>query len=405
MGQIRIESKNNGVRLSNNLFYLDIDVNKTPIKNKKLDFAVEELAPGKPDNAAAWVTKSGLPVFYYPPTKAWRYTNPNTGSVYETKRRGGKFYRISEGTKDETSVKDQIYTLSEKIVGESLVSNTSKREKLIKWFEDKLLKYKGTPKTKKGWVNSTYKSITAIDSYLSTALEGKAVSYEHVGKDKTVDEKFGTSDIKLTLDNGRTLGVSLKKEGDARLHNSSINSEQKTKDYFIEQRKYLLEAARKNGKKIPEGHEPGREESKKIKDLYGNKVLESTGKTLNQTLEESHKQFVNNALSSSTDIIKNNKLVEKIGTVFKNVQAGNLIIVSGDKIIDAESLGDLDTSKLTIAEDTGTEDDTKLITLIHDGVTIARIGIRQDGIGYGYSAKLEANFTKEFINTYRRKND
>lgn len=403
MGQIRIESKNNGVRLSNSLFYLDIDVNKAPIKNKKLDFAVEELAPGKPDNAAAWVTKSGLPVFYYPPTKSWRYTNPNTGSIYETKRRGGKFYRVIEGTKDETSAKDRIYTLSEKIVGESLVSDTFKKEKLIKWFEDELLKYNGTPKTKKGWVDSTYKSVTAVDSYLSNVLETKAVSYKHVGKDKKVDEEFGTADIKLTLDNGRTLGVSLKKEGDARLHNSSINSEEKTKNYFIQQRKYLREAARKNGKEIPEGYNPGRKESRKIKESYGDTILESTGKTLNQTLEESHKQFVNNALSNSTDIIKNNKLVEKIGTVFKNVQAGNLIIVSGDKIIDAESLEGLDTSKLTMMKGNEQKDGTRPILLMHGQVAIARIGIRQDGIGYGYSAKLEANFTKEFINTYRRK--
>jgi hypothetical protein len=87
-----------------------------------------------------------------------------------------------------------------------------------------------------------------------------------------------------------------------------------------------------------------------------------------------------------------------------NIKEGSLIIVSGDKIVDKDSLKKLsgiDASDLEI-QYIDERNKGRAILLKYGNLALAKIGIRQDGIGYGKSVKLEANFTQEFIRKLKK---
>lgn len=414
--------------VTNGRFFVSVETKKP---SNKMDFAIDPLAPNKPEEATSWFTTTSKPVELNPKTDRWTYTDlEDRRKELEDRMEEAYDKRIDDilnrpersntPTSGET-LTTQIHTLSERCIGDALVPQKESREGILKKFRDDLLKTnkKISEKELDKWYESSVRSINAIEDYIVSVFgeEKKVKSYRHVGMEKKIDEKFGTADIIITIGNDdsddRELGISLKKEGDARLLNTSINTQNIAIDYLKEQQKLLKRVAKMFGDElgeIPENKRLKKAQSKEIITKYGNRKI-SGQKTLNEVLQERHKKLKENALRNINDIVSENNLIGKIDSVIKNIKDGSLIVVSGGSIVDKDSLtnsGGIDTSNVKISPKDTSKGKLSLVWFEtkdkkEKEKVIATIGVRQDGIGYGVSVKLEANFSKTFIQDFKRK--
>lgn len=350
--------------ITNGKFSISIET-KNKVKSANFSRGVE-LAPGKPDDAAVWKDTRGNTVYKNPRTGHWRYYDTQK----DTSRRMSSAYNLLKEQESREKEIKQIHKASELYIVDSLMGRKSK---FVNQLDEK-------------WKNSSDNSVKVIQKYLSRT--GEVVkNVEYVGNKSQPDE-FYTADIIIQTDK-RNLGVSLKKTGNARMHNSSINQEEKSKEFFRKQDKLLSLFA-------PEGTRLNREIRKEIFLNNRNKKL-NNGKTLEKTLNELRREVSKSLTKDIDNVTKSNNLLGKLNKIFNAIDNDTMIIVGDNLFVDSKGLQKLRNEN---------KDKNPSFVLAHNkdgsniiqyyGVGVARVGIRQDGKGYGTSMKLEATFTQEF---------
>lgn len=374
--------------VTNGKFSISVDVRKP---SRSVDFSVK-FDPGKlpPPGVRQWRDLQNREVFKGPDGR-WRLQS----SREKLQKRIGNAYNHNVKEKnrasDEDGVAEKAFSLSERLIKNLLLAkNDSNKMDLKVDFESKIDSLVLDKKTKKDWKRATYASAEAIQGFLKA--KGKEVSdVEHVGN-STQEDKFFTSDLIITTTDGKRLGVSLKKSGNARMFNSSINKDNNVKKFFSEQDRLLKMFA------------PAELKDKKFNRSIRKEIFENNkGKKIGDKTLESHLVELRNNLrkdlSDEVDAATHiNKISNQIDKIFNAVGNGTLIIVAGNSIFSSEELSKLNSKlpeKLNKFDAQSGEDFIR-----KGGEYIAKVGIRQDGIGYGTSMKLEATFTSPFVRNY-----
>lgn len=376
--------------VTNGRFSISIETRK-PSRN--VDFAVK-FDPGKmpPAGVKKWWDIRNREVFQGPDGR-WRLQSSKEN--LEKRIRSG-YNRNVRGKNESTSnegVIEKAYSLSENFIKDFLLAkNDSSKMDLKADFESEIDNLILTARTKREWKKATYQSSEAILGFLKT--KGKTISnVEHVGN-SAQEDKFFTSDLIITTDDGKKLGVSLKKSGNARMFNTTISKNENVEKFFLEQEKILRMFAppelkdKKFNRKI----------RKEIFEKNMSKETEIDGRTINKYISEISGNLKRN-LSEEVDAVTHiNKISDQIDKIFNAVSNDTLIIVAGSSIFSSKELNRLNSTlpeKLNKVDAKSGEDFIK-----KGGEYIAKVGIRQDGIGYGTSMKLEAVFVNQFVKNY-----
>lgn len=351
--------------VTNGRFSISIET-KGSIKNADFGRSIQ-LAPGKPDDVTVWKDVYGRDVFKHPRTGHWRYypTPKDTASRFKK----GVREAVSEGkvpSKNilkENQTQRQLHTNSELYIRDSLMNKKSSYESMLN----------------ESWKNASDMSIRAIRDYFSSTGE-TIQKVDYVGNKKSIDQKYITSDILITTDK-RTIGVSLKKDSQARLWNSTINrNKNSVVDSFVRSMKQNLE--RISGEKV--------NNRKKAKEVYfsnKDKVFDFTnGLTLEEYSKVQHKNL-KNKLEPLREAEAERNIKPKVEKVINSIRNNDLIIVYGQRVLDNTTIPDGDL-KIQNNENTG-----QTLFMI-DNTPLASINIRQDGLGYGPAIKLEASITR-----------
>ena len=379
--------------VTNGRFSISVEVRK-PSRN--VDFGVK-FDPSKlpPAGAKQWWDVQDREVFKGPDGH-WRLQ----ASKEKLQKRMSNAYdqNIKEKNKINTNegVIEKAFSLSEKLIKDLLLTkNDSSKIDLKVDFESKIDSLVLDKKTKNDWKKATYASTEAIQNFFKA--KGQSIKdIEHVGN-STQEDKFFTSDLIITTTDGKRIGVSLKKSGNARMFNSSINKDENVKKFFNEQEKLLRMFAPPKFKNEKFNRSIRKEifESQKDKE---NKIKKIGGKSLDTYLTELRNNLrkdLSDEVDAATHI---NKISGQVDKIFNAVNNGTLIIVAGNSVFSSEELNKLNNripEKLNKFDAKNGEDFIK-----KGGESIAKIGMRQDGIGYGTSMKLEATFVSSFVRNY-----
>lgn len=376
--------------ITNGKFSISIETKK-PSRNVNFGAGPITLRPGKPKEATQWYDVNNRQV-YRRPNGHWSYTNPDQSKKNLERRMSNAYDRNVKPSVAQTSLpkigKASAHTLSENLVKDLLLTkNDSSKIKLKGVFESEINKLESDDKTKKDWIESTYNSTQAIQTYLENNGE-QIKSIEHVGN-KTQPEEFYTADIIIQTDK-RKLGVSLKKTGNARMYNTSLNKDSRVQEFFAAQDNLLKRFA-------SEGTKLNRKLRKEIFNNNKNQkidgiTLEKHLSNLRVNLQQSLKDDIDNVLNSSN-------IVGKVQNIFNAINKNTLILVSNKDVIDSSNLKRLGQNQL---EPRHAKDGSNFI--YYGNIAVAKLGIRQDGMGYGTSIKLEANFTQQFIRELTKNN-
>lgn len=372
--------------VTNGKFSISIETKKS-LKNVNFGAGPITLRPGKPKEATQWYDVNNRQV-YRRPNGHWSYINPDQSRKNLERRMSNAYDRNVKPTPSPKVGRVSAHTLSEKLIKDLLLTkNDSSKIKLKGVFESEINKLDSDNKTKKDWIESTYNSMRAIQTYLENNGE-QIKNVEHVGN-KVQPEEFYTADI-IIQTNKRKLGVSLKKTGNARMYNTSINKDSRVQEFFTSQddllKKFVPEETKLNRKLRKEIF--NKNKNQKINDL----TLEKHLSNLRVNLQQSLKDDIDNVLNSSN-------IVDKVQKIFDAINKDTLILVSNNNVIDSSSLKRLGQNQL---EPRHAKDGSNFI--YYGNLAVARLGIRQDGMGYGTSMKLEANFTQQFIRELTKNN-
>lgn len=360
---------------------------------KNIDFGAGSitLRPGKPKEATQWYDVNNRQV-YKRPNGHWSYVNPDKSKRNLENRMANAYDRNVKPVKAQSTPSQggraSAHSLSENLVKDLLLTkNDSSKIKLKGIFESEINKLESDDKTKKDWIESTYNSVDAIKTYLENSGE-QIKGIEHVGS-KTQSDEFYTADIIIQTDK-RKLGVSLKKTGNARMYNTSLNKDSRVQEFFIAQDNLLKRF-------VPEGTKLNRKIRKKIFNENKNKKIDGVSlekhlSSLRVNLQQSLRDDIDNVLNSSN-------IVGKVQKIFNAIDKNTLILVSNKDVIDSSNLKTLGQNHL---EPRHAKDGSNFI--YYGDIAIAKLGIRQDGMGYGTSIKLEANFTQQFIRELTKNN-
>lgn len=351
--------------VTNGRFSISIDVNQ---QVKSADFGRSiELAPGKPEDVTAWKDIYGRDVYKHPRTGHWRYypTQKDTASRFKK----GVKEAVREGKIPDKNIlrekqtRRQLHTNSELYVRDSLMGKESSYKNLLN----------------ESWKNASDMSVKAIRDYFSTTGE-TITRVDYVGNKKNIDQKYTTADLLITTDK-RTLGVSLKKDSQARLWNSTISRKSNSiVDGFVRSMKENLE--RISGEKVS-----NRKKAKEVYSLNKDKVFDFTnGLTLEEYSKVQHKNL-KNELEPLREAEARKNIKPKVERVINSVRNNDLIIVYGQKVLDNTTIPDGDL-EIQSNEKTG----QTLFTI--NNIPLAVINIRQDGLGYGPAIKLEASIAR-----------
>lgn len=362
--------------VTNGRFSISIETKKSP-KNVNFGAGSITLRPYKPKGATEWWDVDGRPV-YKRPSGHWSYTNPKQAKKSLEKRMSSAYNRNVESSQ---GGKTLAHVLSEKLIKDLLsAKNDSSKVKLKGIFESEINKLESDDKTKRDWIDSTYNSAQAIQTYLDSNGE-QIKSIDYVGN-KVQPEEFYTADIVIQT-NKRRLGVSLKKTGNARMHNTTLNADNRVQEFFAAQDDLLKRFA-------PQETNLNRELRKQILDKNKNKKID--GITLEKHLSGLRINLQKELSDDIDNVLNSNNLVDKVQKIFNAINKNTLIIASNKDIIDSSNLKKLGQNHLEARHASNGSN-----FIYYGNLAVARLGIRQDGLGYGNSIKLEANFTQEFI--------
>lgn len=384
--------------VTNGRFSISVEVRK-PSRN--VDFGIKfDPSDRPPPGAKKWWDINDNPVIKGP-NNSWKLDK----NIKETKlqKRMGVAYdrnvapqKTQEKVKDSGEVIEKAYSLSENLIKNLLLANNdSSKMELRADFESKIDDLILAENTKKTWKEATYASTEAIQNFLKT--KGQNIKgVEHVGN-STQEDKFFTSDLLITTTDGKKLGVSLKKNGNTRMLNTSINEDEHVKKFFEEQENLLRMFA------------PPELKNKKFNRSIRKEILESQGdkktkikKIDGESLDERLLKLRNGLRKDLEDEVDAathiNKISGKVNKIFDAIDNGTLIIVASGSIFSSEELNKLNNKTSEELNNFDAKNGENFIR--KGGVSIARIGIRQDGIGYGTSMKLEATFVGSFVKNY-----
>lgn len=376
--------------ITNGKFSISIETKK-PSRNIDFGAGPITLRPGKPKEATQWYDVNNRQV-YRRPNGHWSYTNPDQSRKSLEKRMSNAYDRNVKPSVAQTSPanigKASAHTLSENLVKDLLLTkNDSSKIKLKGVFESEINKLESDDKTKKDWIESTYNSIQAIQAYLENSGE-QIKNVEHVGN-KTQPEEFYTADIIIQTDK-RKLGVSLKKTGNARMYNTSVNKDSRAQEFFAAQDSLLKRF-------VPEGTKLNRKLRKEI--FNNNKNQKIDGLTLEKHLSNLRVNLQQSLGDDIDNVLNSSNIVGKVQKIFNAINKNTLILVSNKDVIDSSNLKRLGQNQL---EPRHAKDGSNFI--YYGNIAVAKLGIRQDGMGYGTSIKLEANFTQQFIRELTKNN-
>lgn len=366
------------VVVSNGRFSVSVETIKKS-RAKTTNFAVE-LLPGKPEGATSWFDVNNRPVKYNTQTDAW-YHKDSSGQ--KDRRRISRSAQSQSNKPKVVSKEIRAFQLSEKFIASALLNDNNQ---LRNRFEQEvnLLYGNEARDSAKSWIDSTYKSINTIRNYLTTTDE-KVEETEHVGS-KVQSDEFYTADI-LIKTNKRTLGVSLKKTGNTRMHNTTLNRNQyDIVDQFLKEQDKLYsrfvdegtKLDRKTRKELLSKHEKTKIGDKSLKEhLIG--LRAKMQKALEEDIEA---------------VLEKKNIVGQVKKIFNAIENKTLIIATDDTVVDDIALNalNLDEKRVRIAT---APDNAKIIE--YGGIPVARLGTRQDGLGYGQTIKLEASFVRPFF--------
>jgi hypothetical protein len=369
--------------ITNGKFSISIETKKSP-KNVNFGAGSITLRPGKPKEATQWYDVNNRQV-YKRPSGHWSYTNPEQSKKSLERRMSSAYDRNVESSSAQKppaqGTKTSAHTLSENLIKDLLLTkNDSSKVKLKGIFESEINKLESDDKTKKDWIDSTYNSAQAIQAYLDNSGE-QIKNIDYVGN-KAQSEEFYTADIIIQTDK-RKLGVSLKKTGNARMYNTSINKDNRVQEFFAAQDDLLKRFA-------PQGTKLNRKLRKEI--FSNNKNQKIDGLTLEKHLSNLRVDLQKNLKDDIDNVLGSSNIVGKVQKIFNAINKNTLILVSNKDVIDSSNLKKLGQNHL---EPRHANDGSNFI--YYGNTAVARLGIRQDGMGYGTSIKLEANFTQQFI--------
>lgn len=315
-----------------------------------------------------------------------------------------KAHEIIRSVQDQGAKNTSAYVLSEKLIVGLLSANDDQSKlKLKDQFESDINKTDITDKTKKLWIKYTYNSFEVIQNFLKeNNMQIEKVT--HVGNKKQADEYY-TADLLMKTDKGM-FGISLKKTGNARLHNTSLNKNKSAiegvQQFISNQDKLLKKFATLDDdlkKYVPEEVKLNRKIRKEIFQKFEGKTAKSVlieGKTLEQYISKERGKLQQGLKDNIDKVLESSNLVENVGKIFEAIHGGTLIIVANDKLVDSKSIKKLE--RLSVAH---ANDGSNFV--MNGNNRVAVLGIRQDGKGYGTSIKLEANLTTDFIRENSRK--